>query len=66
MKIIIPPGTKVCFEPETGKETVLKEPFVAGDAEWGVNRLPGWVFNFCNGKPTAYTIDWKNIVEDHD
>jgi hypothetical protein len=63
--ITMPAGTKVCFEPETGNETVVREPLTAHDAKWGMNGLPGWVFRVRDGKPTAYTLDWKNTIE-HD
>ena len=61
--ITIPAGTMVCFDPETGNETLLNEPLTAHDAKWGMNGLPGWVFRVRNGQPTAYTLDWKNTVE---
>ena len=63
MKIIIPQNTKVCFSPKTGEETILKSDLIIADASWGVNGNPGWVFNYMDGQPTAYCLEWERITE---
>ena len=62
-RVVIKSGAKVCFVPETGEETKLTRALEVRDAVWGVNSGPGWVFNFNDGQPMAYTLDINNCEE---
>ena len=57
-------GCRVCYTPETGEEVKLTKARSVNDAKWGVNGSPGWVFDFRDGKPTAYSLDLENIEQD--
>lgn len=66
MHLLLPKGTKVCYEPTTGKETIIENDLYVFDARWSVNGLPGWVFNYKDGKATAYTLEFEKVIECHD
>ena len=61
--IVIKSGSMVYFVPKTGEETKLTRDLEITDAVWGVNSGPGWVFNFNDGQPRAYTLDINNCEE---
>lgn len=64
MKILLPKGCKVCFNPTLGVETTLESDLTVTDARWGVNGSNGYVFGYnTEEQPTAYTTDWQRIVE---
>jgi hypothetical protein len=63
MKIRIPSGCSVCFQPNTGELTTLQTDLFVNDAKWSVNGQPGWVFNYQGNQPTAYSLDWETIKE---
>lgn len=63
MKIRIPKGTEVCFNPSIGIKMTTVYDLVAEDAQWGVNGTPGYVFNYKDGQPTAYVLDYQKVEE---
>lgn len=56
-------GARVCFHPESGEESIVDRDLEVFDARWGVNGNPGWVFNYDNGQPWAYTLDVERCEE---
>ena len=61
--ITIPQGTKVCFDTQTGKETILNGDITV-DAVWTMNGKPGWVWgDDGEGNPSAYTLEFKKVIE---
>lgn len=62
-QIRIKSGASVCFHPESGEESTLERDLDVFDARWGVNGNPGWVFNYDNGQPWAYTLDVDRCEE---
>lgn len=61
--ITIPSGTRVCFDPKTGKETILTSDLTV-DAVWIMNGKPSWIWgDDGEGNPTAYTLEFKKVIE---
>lgn len=56
-------GARVCFHPESGEESIIDRDLEVFDARWGVNGNSGWVFNYDNGQPWAYTLDVERCEE---
>ena len=61
--ITIPEGTRVCFDPKTGKETIINGEITV-DAVWEMNGNPCWIWgDDGDGNPTAYTKEFKKVIE---